>query len=237
MKFMRDYFGDLGLERDANLEEVRKAYKKLARLFHPDIAPNRADEFSKVQEAYEQLRSQTRIEKIRGNLSSAKSNSLLNSYLKVKNSSPNPVPAEVATRIEKLDQRIVAVIETRKKPGDQQEVTWSVEELCTKCRGRGGNPGIKKIQCGPCRGLGYQLIQRGASFRWKKTCETCHGLGYEIKDSCVECQGYGKVATLQKKVFQIPKDVSGSVCFEGLGHHSFDGKSRGLLWIQWTKKI
>ncbi len=234
---MRDYFGDLGLEPDASLDEVRKAYKKLARLFHPDVAPNRAEEFAKVQEAYEQLRSQTRIEKIRGTLKRGKGNSLLNSYLKFKNNPPISAPHEPATRIEKLDQRIMAVIESGKKLGDQQEVTWSVEELCAKCRGKGGSPGAKKLQCGPCRGLGYQLIQRGASFRWKKTCETCHGLGYEIKDSCLECQGYGKVATLQKKSFQIPKDISNPVGYQELGHFSFDGKSRGQLWIQWTKKI
>ncbi len=164
---------------------------------------------------------------------------LRNTYAKyVKNvEAHEPSPSDPPARIEKLDQRIVVVIDKERRAGDEQEVLWTVEELCSKCRGKGGSPRSKKVQCRVCKGLGYLHIQRGASFRWKKTCDQCHGQGFEVEEACVECQAYGKLAKLHRRKFKIPKNLESPESFDGLGHFSFDGKSRGRLIIQWTRKI
>ncbi len=240
---MRDYFADLGLSPDASLEEIRKAYKQLARLFHPDVAPDRAEEFATIQEAYDQLKSQTRIEKIRKKIgTNSRNENRLVAYDRWSPKSSTRANALKATnpespaRVEKLDQRIIVIVDLGKRSGQSQEVQWSVEEVCAHCRGSGGSSRSKRVRCKSCAGLGYKMISRGASFRWKKTCEECHGQGAQVEEACKDCQAYGKTVRLQKRSFVIPKDLSKLEVYEALGHESFDSKTRGRLYIQWLKR-
>lgn len=240
---MRDYFADLGLTAKASLEEVKRAYKRLAKLFHPDAAGDR-EEFERVHEAYENLKSTTRIERVKKALGSAttaltvqKTDVRARAYQRRETKSEYHAALGPVERAESLDLRIVVVKEPLLNPGDIQEVPVSLERVCKDCRGKGDRSTSTRVRCQKCGGDGFHLIQRGSSFRWKKTCERCFGQGYEIKSACPQCQGYGKSSALEVVKLSVPESFDEPVAYRELGHYSFDGKSRGTLWVTWRMRL
>lgn len=231
---VRDYFSDLELTPNASLQEVRKAYKRLAKLYHPDHSGD-AQKFTIVQTAYDNLNSEELIEKAKEALSMAKTNikSKLGNYSTA--SQIKRLEESGTGRIENLDIRIIVPLDRSKLAGSVHSIKLSVENVCQTCRGLGESAQSKRTRCKKCSGLGYQMIRRGESFRWKKTCEACHGEGVELTEACKACGGYGKVLELEEIKISTPSlvDSRSPILYQGLGHHSFDGKTRGNLWVTW----
>lgn len=243
---IRDYFADLELGPDADLEDVKRAYRRLARRFHPDLNPGdlyAEESFKRIREAFDHLNSQSRILKVRKSLSIEQK--LSQSYSRWKREPQIGAYAvhrfvdqwkiQGSTRPEEsLDIHVMLNLDLSQRTQALELVT---EEVCSSCRGKGGTSRSIQQTCKNCAGLGYQLIRRGA-FRWKKTCDNCRGMGVEILSACSSCQGYGKVSKRQTVHIPTPKDWDGKSpsVFKGLGNQSFDGKTRGDLWVNWIKK-
>lgn len=230
---LRNYFSDLELTSDASSEEIRLAYRRLARRFHPDLNPddpNAADAFRQVHEAFEFLSSPDRLEKLKRQLEvevsklpvirKEKDRSLRISKVRYKNKREG----------QSLDLRV-----TLKVQGDilaTHAIEFLYDQPCPDCREQAELVKHKLKACPDCSGLGFKFIQRGAN-KWKKSCDQCLGRGY-VAAQCSTCHGKAHIKQKQIVEFRVPKnaDPRQPICLAGLGNISFDGSKRGDVWVQ-----
>lgn len=239
---IRNYFSDLELDPDATLEEVRLAYKRLAKKFHPDANPEdplAEQGFKKIQEAYQHLNSTTKISRLKSRLSHIKalSSSSIKKW-KLEKARVSTVKPKSRAR-ENLDLHLTLTVQERVlEHGGKERFQFVYEKPCEKCRGRGGSRASVSATCKKCVGLGFFEIERGA-MRWAKTCDVCYGKGFEVLSPCESCAGKGKVSERQAVEIHVPSgvDLHQEVCLKGLGHTSFDGSRRGDLYLTLHKKV
>jgi molecular chaperone DnaJ len=253
---LRNYFSDLELGPDASLDDVRKAYRRLARRFHPDVNPLDAqaeEAFRRIQEAFENLSTVTRIRKLRERLEGTSRKTVKPEIQKWSDFSKLPRPDQFVSQWrdepsvkknikrpeEKLDFWIQLELSDQElKRGVSKRFRFSYEQPCEACRGSGGSSGSVKATCKRCAGLGFYLIERGA-MHWKKTCDDCLGKGHIVVSPCRVCSGRGKVQNSEVLEVKIPKspDLSKALVLRGLGHISYDGRKRGSLCVQLVQKL
>jgi molecular chaperone DnaJ len=246
---IRNYFSDLELPWTADDAEVKKAYRRLARKFHPDIHPDNpasTELFRVVQEAYEFLSSTNRANKLRKQLEELKvpkqkitdtwDEASRISRVNFKKNLTNAWKKQV-TSVRKKSTRIEEDLDIhleirRRSAKSKEKIEFQYDRPCTKCHGAGGKANSVRLTCKFCAGKGVQLIVRGA-YQWKKSCDPCDGKGFQVLGPCSVCQGKGKTPEMQILYFEWPesKVSSKSLKFLGLGHCSFDGKRRGNVWL------
>lgn len=249
---IRNYFADLELSIDATAEDIRRAYKRLARRFHPDLNPQdiRAESsFRRITEAYEYLSSATRIQKLKKildlvpeeftkkniqkweNLAIVPSNQ--NQFFEEWAEEPSRKSTKVKQRPEESLDLWVSLPIYKNDRGVGKRAIISVDIPCPHCRGRGGQSRSVQVTCKKCGGLGNFLITRGA-INWRKSCDDCHSKGYLVLGPCDQCSGKGKVSQKQLIEISIPPnaDETRPLYVKGFGHKSFNGRKRGDLWVQ-----
>lgn len=244
---IRNYFADLELLPGATLAEVRSAFRRLAKRFHPDVHPNdpvAEESFKRIQEAYDHLDSPTKITRLKNRLAQVKE--LRTSGITKWKDQRRPATEKEGDkkkskrqRAENLDIHLNLAVQGRViERGGRERFQFVFEKPCPTCRGRGGSERSVAITCKKCAGVGTYQIARGA-LHWKKTCEECFGKGVNVIAPCGTCSGKGKVAERQAVEIQIPEgvDLHQEVCLKGLGHISFDGEKRGDLWLSLTKRV
>ena len=227
---MRDYFSDLGLRPSATEEEIRKAYKILARRFHPDVNPldaEAAEHFRRIQAAFKFLSSAENVKKLKTLLSDRHGRQ---SYIEALSQTPSE-----ENRLEEILDLHLGVdlsVEAWTK-GLKRNISFSVLIPCLLCSGHGGALPKKKMNCRKCKGRGQISIQRGA-LQWKKTCENCLGKGIEVLSPCASCEGRGKMFKEERVAIEIPPklNLEDKLLIKGYGHTSYDGKKRGDVWLQ-----
>lgn len=247
---IRNYFADLELDHEATIKEVREAFKRLAKKFHPDLHPEdpvAEESFKRIQEAYEHLNTGTKITKLKNRLSMIREleSSAITKWKdadKLKEARETLPPERKSKarskRAENLDLHLsLGVVERVLEFGGRERFQFVYERPCGTCKGRGGSNKSVAATCKKCAGLGTYLIARG-NLKWKKTCEDCYGKGTVVLLPCSTCSGKGKVSERQAIEIQIPAgvDLNQEVCLKNLGHYSFDGSRRGDLWLTLTKK-
>lgn len=243
---IRNYFADLELDHTATIQEIRSAYRRLAKKFHPDAHPNDTiaeESFRRIQEAYEHLNTVTKVSRLKSRLSNIKAleTSAITRWKDQKRPSPEVDDLRQTLRSRKeedLDIHFSLAVQERViDHGGKERFQFVFEKPCPTCKGRGGSKNSVYATCKKCAGLGSYQIARGA-LQWKKTCEDCFGKGKNVVVPCAGCSGKGKVAERQAVEVKIPAavDLHQKVCLKGLGHISFDGAKRGDLWLSLTRK-
>ncbi|MBN8553825.1 MAG: DnaJ domain-containing protein [Deltaproteobacteria bacterium] len=244
---IHNYFADLELDIQADLNEVQRAYRRLAKKFHPDINsdPKAPAAFRLIQEAYATLNTEGKILKhkkqIEVQISQIKFAEKKVTY------ALTPVKREEFIEIsgiyrpknrliktdENLDIHLVLSIDADdlEKEGSQF-FEFPFRKPCSVCLGSGANPQSRKQTCKICKGLGVSKIQRGA-MKWDKTCEACDGKGVTA-EKCNKCLGTGIATDRQQIEFKITKklDFTKPIEFKGLGNYAETGKRRGSVWVQ-----
>lgn len=229
---IRDYFADLELDIHAGGQEIKRAYRRLARRFHPDLNPgDRFAEasFRQIRAAYEYLSDETRADQLRIYLQKSARQA------RPKKWQANDIfgygdQAPDARNI--LDIHTIAELTDEDLQKGYYELSLLIEEPCHECGGDGGPESSIKRTCKHCAGLAYRLIQRGA-FRWKKTCEPCHGKGFEVINACPACQGKGKKKQTRKLQLRIPESLQ-ATRYPEWGHIAYNREQkRGDLWVHW----
>lgn len=248
---LRNYFADLELTIDARPEEIRQAYRRLARRFHPDLNPmdpQAEESFKRIREAFDYLSEGNRAEVLREKLE----RSVVRNMKPTKWALARQVPESPSKfikewveeksitrtktktkRKEVLDlQTSVGVSPQEWKTGFRRRLSVMIDLPCGSCRSVGKRAGAVRETCKKCSGLGHYLISRGA-LNWKKTCDDCRGRGAIHRTSCSACRGRGKSSQKEDLVVSIPGGVSLSqpLIIKNFGHYSFDGKKRGDLWV------
>ena len=197
---MENYYEILSVPENANNDEIKKSYRKLAMEHHPDKGGNE-EKFKKISEAYDVLsdnnkRQQYDTQRKNPFGGNAMFEDLFNNSLF--NQRRNNVPEKV------IDLEIGAL-----ESYFGQEKTFSYQRFtnCNKCDGKGGEKSI----CHKCSGMGYTTVTMGSGFFtqiFKQPCNDCRGQGFAFKTKCGTCVGHGATPTTEtikiKENFEVP---------------------------------
>ena len=250
MAVARDLYEVLGVPRDASEEDIRKAYRRLARELHPDVSadPETEERFKEVAGAYEILSDPSKRAR----------------YDTFGDGGPGGQPfADISDIFEVFFGQggfggfgggRSRGPRSRTRRGEDVGVTVSlafgeaafgvrreleIERLvvCDRCLGNGAEPGTAPIACRTCGGSGEVQSVRRSVFGTLMTttaCRTCDGTGQEIPDPCERCFGRGRVRAPATVTVDIPAGVSDGMELRvtGNGHAGVGGGAAGDLFVR-----
>lgn len=257
----KDYYEILGVSRDANPEEIKKAYRRLAVKYHPDRNPDNSKEseekFKEVSEAYKIL-SDPEKKQIYDQYGHQGLEAEMGSGAEWRGGfDPVKFFEEVFGRgnifggdiFGDFFGRRAKTRERRGEPGAdlhynleisfeeavfgvQKSIEVSTYEPCSTCKGSGVEPGHHPETCPSCKGSGYIETRQGF-FSFSRTCAQCRGKGRIIRNPCRKCRGTGRAKKVKKIKVTIPAGVNdGSrLRLRGEGEAGFGGGSPGDLFI------
>ncbi len=233
----KDYYGVLGVSKDASAEEIAQAYRKLAIRYHPDKNPDdpdSADKFKAVAEAFEVLGdSEKRAQYDRfGSSSKRNFNVHVNPFDIFGDIFGDFFDSTVSRARRGADVQVESPSLTLEEvyKGCKKVVRYSTQGPCNKCEGTGvfsWNP------CDLCGGAGRLHRQQGA-FSVHITCTRCRGKGKLPVVMCDDCSGSGAVALAeQEEILDIPPGIENgvSMVIPGRGKASAGGISGDLICV------
>lgn len=245
MNVKRDYYEILGVEPNASPQEIKRAYRRLARQHHPDVNPNDAeaeDRFKEATEAYEVLSDPERRSQydFYGHAGGpAISDFGFGGFSDIFDAFFGPFEGRRRPRAEDLrgaDLRLDLEI-TLEEAASGVGKTARVNRLvtCGDCDGKGSRAGADPVVCPACRGNGS--VRRtsgvfGMQFTSVSTCEQCRGAGSVISDPCPSCQGKGRARKMQRVKVQVPPgaDSGDRIRLRGEGDSGVRGAPAGDLY-------
>ncbi|HVL49939.1 MAG TPA: DnaJ domain-containing protein, partial [Actinomycetota bacterium] len=212
----RDYYEVLGVSREASEEELKKAYRKLARQCHPDANPDDPGaeaRFKELGEAYAVLSDPSRRSTYDrfGSASSVGGGfdpfDIFASFF-----GGDPFGFNRRTGPQRGRDLVAALEITFEEVVTGVTKSFPVRSLrnCGRCDGSGAEPGTESSTCDRCGGSGtVRSMQRGffGNVVTASTCPECGGLGQKILSPCVECQGEGRVEREEEVKVEVPAGV------------------------------
>ncbi|MFQ5400029.1 MAG: molecular chaperone DnaJ [Anaerolineae bacterium] len=252
----RDYYEVLGVPRNASKEEMKKAYRRLARKYHPDInkEADATDRFKEISEAYEVLSDdQMRATYDRfghagvQNGGGAGFSGFESGFGSVADIFEEFFGGGFGRRQRRgprrgADLRHDLTISFEEAIfGVEKEIEVARPEICPACRGSGAEPGSQPITCTTCNGSGeVRRVQQSflGNFVNVSTCPTCHGTGELIPNLCHTCHGRKQVRNTRKIKVKIPAGVDSDtqIRLTGEGAPGSNGGPPGNLFVVLTIK-
>ncbi len=244
----RDYYEVLGVARTATEVEITKAYRVLAKQYHPDR--NIGDEeakvkYAEVDEAYAVLNDANKRARydrhghagLEGmgaasggpgvDLGDLLGDFLGNFFGGGGGRRPRgPRRGENVAVLLELELLEAAT-------GTTKKFTLPTEQNCRECGGTGAKPGTQPAQCRRCRGQGFEVADTGFGISTRMRCRGCQGRGAVITDPCPACRGAGRVRANEEVEATIPSGVDNNtaITYPGRGHAGEPGAPRGDLEI------
>src|SRR6266511_2123591 len=244
MAEVQDLYEVLGVDREATEEDIRRAYRRLAREHHPDVNadPAAEDRFKQVAAAYEVLSDPQKRRQYDtfGNQSIPDLfpfgdifDALFGGGLGRRRSRG---PRTRARRGEDLFADVSLTLREAAF-GLQREVPIDSLEPCARCGGTGAEPGTSPSRCSRCGGSGeLQEVQRSVfgTIMTARPCPTCRGSGEEILSPCTECRGQGRTGRRQVVTVDVPAGVADGMELRiaGAGNAGVFGGPPGDLYLQ-----
>ncbi len=214
-----DYYEILGVSRNATNEEIKKAYRKLARQMHPDVnpGPEVEERFKEIGRAYDVLSNPEKRQAydLGGDPSASGGgfgpgfgfSDIFETFFGAAAGARGP-----ATRQRRGQDALIRIeIDLREATfGSQRELQLETAIVCPTCHGSCCQPGTQPRTCDVCHGRGQ--VQRVArSFLGQvmttQPCVACHGFGSVIPEPCLECSGEGRVRTRRSLTIKVPAGV------------------------------
>lgn len=253
----KDFYKVLGVKKDASADEIKKAYRKLARDNHPDSNPNNKaaeERFKEVSEAY-------------GVLSSAEKRKQYDEqrtlFGQMKNGFPGGFPGGQGGSAGQGDFDISDLLgglfggggrgrrrqpQPRRGEDLETEVTitfrqaldgvtlplrLSSDEPCPTCNGTGGKPGTVPKVCSKCQGSGMQTSASGGVFAMTEPCSQCRGRGLIVEHPCSTCSGSGRAPSTRTIQAKLPTGVKDGqrIRLKGKGGKGDAGAPAGDLFV------
>src|SRR3954452_6569137 len=222
MATKRDYYQVLGVKRDAEADEIKKAYRQLALKNHPDKNPGDAEaerRFKEAAEAYDVLSDQAKrqrydryghagmdgagvhdfrnAEDIMSAFSDIFGGGLFGDMFGQRRRGPRP-GQDLLFKLE-IDLQEAA-------RGSTKSIDLNRQEYCTECRGSGARKGTVARTCNYCGAQG-QVVQSRGFFQVATTCPACGGEGVRVTDPCAGCRGTGHVPSVAHLKIDVPPGV------------------------------
>jgi molecular chaperone DnaJ len=246
----RDYYDILGVPRTASPEEVKAAFRRLARQYHPDVnkAADAEERFKEINEAYAVLGDEQK---------KAAFDRYGTAGLDGMGGMPDFTNLDLGDIFEELfgfgfgrrsrqqrngprrggDLQHNVTLEFHEAVfGIEKEIEFTRDEVCTRCEGSGAEPGTKKSTCPTCGGQGEVRQSRQTLFGnmvQVVTCPTCRGAGETIGSPCKICNGRGLERKNAKRKVKIPGGVDNGtqVRMNSEGQPGSNGGPQGDLYI------
>lgn len=205
----RDFYEVLGVERTATQEEIKKAFRKLSKTYHPDKNPDdkeSEDKFKEVAEAYEHL-SNSEKKTYYDTYGHSKSGQHQNDDIREQFHSAfhGFGRGEVIYRGEDITYVITLSLEEIQK-GAHRTLKYSKDIKCSFCSGNGSKFGTSVTNCSMCGGTG-ELYHVMGGFRIPTLCRHCDGHGKFITEKCDQCHGSGAKEQEMEVNVNIPAGV------------------------------
>lgn len=248
MSAKRDYYDVLGVGRDADVSQVKRAYRKAALQFHPDRNPGDADaeeRFKEAAEAFEVLNDPQKrrlydqfghegpsragfsgfsgAEEIFSHFGDLFGDLFGNLGFGRRAGGPQR-GGDIKVELSVTLAEVVS--------GVEKDVTVPRRETCGTCAGNGAKPGRPPQPCGQCGGRG-QVIHRQGFFTLQTTCPVCRGEGQVITDPCEDCSGTGTVQRHSVLTVNVPPGIDDgqTLRIQGRGQAGARGGPSGNLYV------
>lgn len=250
-----EFYDTLGVSKNATQDEIKKAYRKLSKQYHPDLnkAADAEENYKKVQEAYDTLGDEQKRASYdqfgaaganggfggdQGGFSGFQSGGfggfedIFSSFFGEGRQSNPSAPRQgddLQYRINlKFEEAIFGV---------EKEIKYNREDLCQTCGGSGAKPGTKPTTCSKCGGRGQINVDRQTPLGMMRstiTCDVCHGTGQEIKNKCTACRGTGHEKRAHTVKVKVPAGVETGqqMRLQNQGEAGFNGGPFGDLYVR-----
>jgi len=250
-----DYYKTLGVDKRASAEDIKKAYRKLARQYHPDTNPNDKSaeaRFKEISQAHDVLGDPEKRKQYDsgtgpfttgagpgggfggfGNFDfdASSMGDILSNLFGGSASGRRVRTKPRSERGNDLEAQVTITFD-QAVAGAQVPLQVPMHASCPTCRGTGAKPGTTPIVCPRCEGRGIETQGQGM-FSISQPCSRCGGAGTVIEDPCPTCQGSGAVRTVKKLRVNIPAGVrDGSrIRLAGKGEPGRNGGPAGDLYL------
>ena len=257
----KDYYEVLGVSKSASQDEIKSAFRKLAKKYHPDVSkePDAEAKFKEVQEAYAVLSDEEKRKQydqfghaaFQGGAGGAGGgfggfdfsgfsyddifDNIFGGFGGFGGSSKRG-----SNRATKGNDSLVKMTLTFEEAvyGTKKEIELEVTETCDECRGKGG---FDETTCEHCHGSGTITSEQHTifgSFLSKTTCPHCGGKGKSYNRKCSECNGTGKIRVEKELEIKVPAgvDTGNRLRLSGKGSAGTNGGPNGDLYIEFTVK-
>ncbi len=252
----RDYYEVLGVSKDADEAAIKKAYRQLAKKYHPDTNPGDKEAEAKFKEASEAYAVLSDAEKRRqydqfghaafeggagaGGFDFSNMGDIFGSDIfgdifgdlfgggRRRNSNGPMRGADVRAS--------VRITFAESVTGTTKKLDVTLKDSCAKCNGTGAKPGTQPITCGKCGGKGQVVYTQQSLFgmvRNVQQCPDCNGTGKIVKEKCPDCYGTGYISSKKTIEVTIPAGIDNgqSIRIQGKGEPGTNGGRRGDLLV------
>ena len=246
----RDYYEVLGVGKNASKDEIKKAYRRLSKQYHPDLnkEANATEKFKEIQEAYEVLsddQKKARYDQF-GHEDPTQGfggggagfdgfggfEDIFNSFFGGGGRRRDPnAPRQGA------DLQYTMTLSFEEAVfGTETTIEIPKEEECDTCKGSGAKPGTKPETCSHCNGTGQLNVEQNTPFGRivnRRVCQHCSGTGKIIKNKCGTCHGKGSVKKRNKIQIKVPAGVDDGqqLRVPGKGEPGINGGPAGDLYV------
>ena len=243
MAEVKDLYEVLGVDRSASEEDIRRAYRALARELHPDVnpEPGAKERFQQVSAAYEVLSDPQKRQQYDtfGNQSIPDLfpfGDIFDVFFGGGRGRQRRGPRSRARRGEDLFTDFSLTLEDAAF-GTKREVSVDSLEVCERCSGSGAEPGTSPTRCSRCGGAGeIQEVQRSVfgTIMTARGCPTCDGSGQVVESPCTQCGGDGRLRLRQVVTVDVPAGVADGMelRISGAGNAGKAGGPPGDLYLQ-----
>ena len=256
----RDYYEVLGVSKSASADEIKKAYRGLAKKYHPDMNPGDKEaeaRFKEANEAYEILSDEDKRKKydqfghaafdpaagggsgfggFGGFDGGFDFSDLFSSFFGGGGGRGSQSTRNAPQRGEDILARVTVSFEEAAF-GCRKEISFARVEACKECGSTGAAKGTKPETCQTCKGRGHVTVQQQTIFGYtqtQKACSGCRGTGKIIKTPCQNCNGKGFIKVNKKLEVNIPAGIDNyqNMALRGQGSAGRNGGPNGDLIIE-----
>jgi molecular chaperone DnaJ len=227
---MKNYYEILGINENSSQDEIKKAYRKLSKKYHPDVNPQGEEKFKEISEAYEHLGDPQKKQQYDN-----RKNNPFGGGMDFDIHSMFEQMMNGNRRQQKVPDKVISIEMTPVESyfGVEKEISYNYSKICSPCDGSGGSRGI----CPTCSGQGFVMQKMGSgAFQqiFRTSCGSCNGQGYHITKKCNNCHGVGLTKEVETLSVTIPKNVDNGDFMKVAGRGDFDRtyKLRGDLILK-----